>query len=146
MEIKVIKNVDINELDFSVRTWNCLRRAKIDTVQDIADNYHNLNRVRNLGIRCIAEINEKIKPYVEFVDKVRITNYDRIRNMSIDEMAEFMRKMLDCVSCQNKMMNNNNPLGKGKCNDTDYYKMCDGDYNKCIAVCKKWLESEVVKD
>lgn len=71
------------------------------------------------------------------------TNYDKIKNMSIEEMAEFMRTMLDCVSCQNKMMNNNNPLGKEKCNDTDYFKMCDGDYKKCVAVCKKWLESEV---
>ncbi len=90
MEIKVIKNVDINELDFSVRTWNCLRRAQINTVQDIADNYHNLNRVRNLGKRSIEEINEKIKPYVEFSDKAHETNYDRIKNMNVDEMAEFL--------------------------------------------------------
>lgn len=66
--------------------------------------------------------------------------------MSVDDLAEFMRTMLDCVSCQNKMMNNNNPLGKEKCNDTDYYKMCDGDYRKCVAVCKKWLESEVIDE
>ncbi len=64
MEIKVIKNVDINELVLSVRTWNCLRRAQINTVQDIVDNYNNLTRIRNLGQRCYNEIVEKIKPYV----------------------------------------------------------------------------------
>lgn len=71
------------------------------------------------------------------------TNYERIKSLTIDEMAEFMRTMLDCVSCQNKMMNNNNPLGKEKCNDTDYFKMCNGDYRKCLAVCKKWLSQEI---
>lgn len=127
MRIKVIKNVDINELDFSVRTWNCLRRAKIDTVQDIADNYHNLNQVRNLGIRCIAEINEKIVPYVEFVDKVRITHYDRIRNMSIDEMESFFKALSECDMCS--------------CDNCVCYskkaKTCVTGYTR------EWLESEV---
>lgn len=93
MEIKVIKNVDIDELDFSVRTWNCLRRGMINTVQDIADNYHNLNRVRNLGQRCYDEIMEKIKPYVEFVDKICMTNYDRIKSMSVLEIANFLSEL-----------------------------------------------------
>ena len=72
-----------------------------------------------------------------------LNRYDLIRHFTIDQMAEFMREMLDCVSCQNKMMNNNNPFGKEKCNDIDYYKMCGGDYRKCLAICKKWLEGEV---
>lgn len=69
MKFKVINNVDINELDFGVRTWNCLRRAQINTVQDIVDNYDNLNRVRNLGQRSYNEIVEKTKPYVEVVSE-----------------------------------------------------------------------------
>lgn len=69
MKFKVINNVDIDELKFSVRTWNCLRRAQINTVQDIVDNYDNLNRVRNLGQRCYDEIIEKIKQYVEVVSE-----------------------------------------------------------------------------
>ena len=65
MRFEVINNVDIDELDFGVRTWNCLRRAQINTIQDIVDNYDNLNRVRNLGQSCYNEIVEKIKPYVK---------------------------------------------------------------------------------
>ena len=60
-------NVDIDELDLSIRTWNCLRRAQINTVQNIVDNYDKLNCVRNLSKRCYDEITEKIKPYVEIV-------------------------------------------------------------------------------
>lgn len=74
------------------------------------------------------------------------SNYDRIKNMTVEEMAEFMRTMLDCVSCQNKMMNSGNPLGKEKCNDDTYYQMCNGDYRKCLMTCKKWLESEVTDE
>lgn len=69
MKFKVINDVDINELDFGVYTWNCLRRAQINTVQDIVDNYDNLNRVRNLGQRSYNEIIEKMKPYVEVVSE-----------------------------------------------------------------------------
>ena len=68
-------------------------------------------------------------------------NYYRIKAMSVDELAEFMRSMLDCVSCQNKLMNSN-PLGDKKCSDTDYFKMCGGDFRKCHTVCRQWLLQE----
>ena len=68
MDLKVIKNVDINELNLSVRACNCLRRAKIDTVQDIVDNYDDLPKVRNLGRKCYEEVKEKIIPYVEVIE------------------------------------------------------------------------------
>ena len=47
------------------------------------------------------------------------------------------------VKYKTTIYNRSNPFGKEKCNDTDYYKMCDGDYRKCLAVCKKWLEGEI---
>ncbi len=77
------------------------------------------------------------------VMEVPMTNFDRIKNMSIDEMAELMFKMVDCVSCQNKLMNNGDFRGTKQCNDKDFYAMCNGDGRKCLEVCKKWLESEV---
>lgn len=63
MAIKVIKNVDIDELALSVRAWNCLKCAMINNVQDIVDNIDNLPKVRNLGQRCHNEVLDKIKPY-----------------------------------------------------------------------------------
>jgi len=136
MKIKVIVNVDIDELNLSVRAWNCLRRAKIDTVQDIVDRYDNLNKVRNLGQRCYDEITEKIKPYVEFVDRVYTTNYDRIKSMSVEEMAEFLLRINDIDNsisfCQNK----------NECNE-----MLNSDKEipekMCSACMKQWLLQEV---
>ena len=69
MKILVINNVDIDELNLSVRAWNCLRRANINTVQDIVDNYDNLTRVRNLGQKAYDEVIEKIKPYTRTVSE-----------------------------------------------------------------------------
>lgn len=62
--MEVIKDVDINELGLSVRTHNCLRRAGINTVQDIVDNYSRLHKARSLGKVSYKEITEKIQPYV----------------------------------------------------------------------------------
>ena len=90
MEIKVINNVDLDDLDLSVRAWNCLRRALINNVQDIVDNINDLPKVRNLGKKCYDEVLEKIKPYIEEVDRFCITNYDRIKSMSVEEMAEML--------------------------------------------------------
>ena len=92
MTIKVINNVDLDNLDLSVRAWNCLRRAMINNVQDIVDNIDNLPRVRNLGQKCYDEVLEKIKPYIEEVDRICITNYDRIKSMSVEEMAEWLEE------------------------------------------------------
>jgi len=69
MKLLVINNVDIDELGLSVRAWNCLRRANINTVQDIVDNYDNLTRVRNLGQKAYDEVVEKIKPYTRTVSE-----------------------------------------------------------------------------
>lgn len=86
-------------------------------------------------IRCV------INQFLE--DVPPITQFDRIKAMSIDEMAEFMFRMVDCVSCQNKLMNNGDFRGTKKCNDKDFYAMCNGDGRKCLEVCKAWLENEV---
>lgn len=65
IKFTVIKNADITELGFSVRTYNVLRRAEINTVQDIVDNYDNLKYIRYLGWKNYNEVVEKIKPYVK---------------------------------------------------------------------------------
>ena len=67
--MQVILNVDIDNLGLSVRAWNCLRRAQLNTVQDIVDNYDRLKFVRNLGQRSYDEIIKKIKPYVSELSK-----------------------------------------------------------------------------
>ena len=135
MRITVIKNVDINELNLSVRAWNCLRRAKIDTVQDIVDNYDDLPKVRNLGQRWYEEVKERIKPYVTFGECKNQTKFEQIKAMSIDEMAEFlMNSDQICFDTCKKATGN-----KFKCPFKD-----DGDVLKhCLGCYFRWLNSEV---
>lgn len=71
----------IDELDLSVRTYNCLKRGKIDTVEQLSQmSDDDLLRLRNFGQRCLAEVREKIA-------LPRKTNADRIRAMSDKELA-----------------------------------------------------------
>ena len=53
------KDVDINCLDLSVRSFNCLRRAGIDTVKDLLDyvaKHGKLTGLRNMGAHCQCEV------------------------------------------------------------------------------------------
>ena len=53
--------ITIEELDLSVRAYNCLKRAAINTVADICDmTPSQLQKVRNLGRKCYDEILEKL--------------------------------------------------------------------------------------
>ena len=57
--------IDIKEINLSVRAYNCLKRAEINTVQDILDRLEELPRVRNLGAKAYAEVMEKVRQYME---------------------------------------------------------------------------------
>jgi DNA-directed RNA polymerase subunit alpha len=49
--------MNIDELDLSVRAYNCLMRAGIWTVEDLCDKTpEDMMRVRNLGRRSLEEI------------------------------------------------------------------------------------------
>ena len=51
----------IEELDLSVRSYNCLKRAGIETVKDLTERTENdMMKVRNLGQKSLEEIKEKL--------------------------------------------------------------------------------------
>ena len=52
------------------------------------------------------------------------TNYDRIKSMSVEEMAEYLSDHWSCVDCA-------------------FEKDCDDNYISCHKNIKQWLESEV---
>ena len=55
---------DIADMDLSVRSYNCLSRAGIKTVKQLAElSYYDLTNIRNLGKKCIEEIKERLKEY-----------------------------------------------------------------------------------
>ena len=56
-----IIHITIEELDFSVRTYNCLKRAGINTVEDIiGKTFEQISKVENLGKKSLDEIISKL--------------------------------------------------------------------------------------
>ena len=52
----------IEDLNFSVRSYNCLKRAGMNLVTDIVDRTeHDMMKVRNLGKKSLEEVINKIK-------------------------------------------------------------------------------------
>lgn len=52
----------IDELEFSVRAYNCLKRAGILTVKDLVEMTEDqISKIRNLGKKSLKEIIDKIK-------------------------------------------------------------------------------------
>jgi DNA-directed RNA polymerase alpha subunit len=50
---------DIYELDFSLRTYNALKRSNVNTINDLLKC--NLKKVRGLGQKAIEEVMSKLK-------------------------------------------------------------------------------------
>ena len=51
----------IEDLDLSVRSYNCLKRENINRIGDIVElSYSQLLAIRNLGCRCCDEVVRKI--------------------------------------------------------------------------------------
>ncbi len=52
----------IEEIEFSVRAYNCLKRAGIHTVQDLINKKENeVNKIRNLGKKSLKEVLDKVE-------------------------------------------------------------------------------------
>ena len=52
----------IDDLDFSVRAYNCLKRANINTLGDLTQKSElEMMKIRNLGKKSLKEVVEKIK-------------------------------------------------------------------------------------
>ena len=62
-----------------------------------------------------------------------MTNYERIKAMSVDEMAGFLSNKMDCFNClafESHLCNGPHSITK----------------EKCVFYQKQWLESEVKND
>ncbi len=55
-------NMNIDELELSVRSYNCLKRAGINTVQELTNKTSDeMMKVRNLGRKSLEEVLAKLK-------------------------------------------------------------------------------------
>ena len=58
------ENFTIEELDLSVRSYNCLKRAGIQTILELTDRTEeDMMKVKNLGKKSLKEIKEKLVAY-----------------------------------------------------------------------------------
>lgn len=59
-----VLTLPIEEMDFSVRSYNCLKRANINTVEDlVSKSKSDMLKVRNLGLKSIEEVIQKLETY-----------------------------------------------------------------------------------
>ena len=60
---QILKMV-IEEMDLSVRSYNCLKRANIHTVEDLTKKTEDdMLKVRNLGRKSLEEVIQKLDSY-----------------------------------------------------------------------------------
>lgn len=64
IENEKILNKSIEELDFSVRSYNCLKKSNVNTLKDLLQ-YSNeeIMKIKNLGKKSLDEIKEKMDKY-----------------------------------------------------------------------------------
>ena len=61
-EKEKVLEMNIDELELSVRSYNCLKRAGINTVEElISKSPEDMMKVRNLGKKSLDEVLEKLK-------------------------------------------------------------------------------------
>jgi DNA-directed RNA polymerase subunit alpha len=58
------RDIKIDDLDFSNRTYNCLKRQGIETLEELR-NYpeEELMNIRNFGQKSLDEVRDKLKEY-----------------------------------------------------------------------------------
>ena len=57
-----VMEMTIEDLDLSVRSFNCLKRASINTVADLVDKTEDdMMKVRNLGRKSLEEVKKKLE-------------------------------------------------------------------------------------
>ena len=88
----------IEELGLSVRPYNVLKRARIDTVEQLQQlSDEDLMRFRNMGRHSLEEIREKVA-YVK-----TMTRADKLRTMSDEYMCSFIYDLTGSgIYCTNK--------------------------------------------
>ena len=78
------KEVPITNLNLSQRTINCLMRADLSTLYLIVNNYEKLPKIRNMGAKCLEEIDNMLSdisidklPELSEIKKETIKKYSK---------------------------------------------------------------------
>ena len=56
--------MSIDELELSVRSYNCLKREGVETIRDLVKlSEQDLTNIRNFGVKSIEEIKDVLAEY-----------------------------------------------------------------------------------
>ena len=73
--METLNGIDVKECELSVRAYNCLHRAGMDTLGQVVEKMNqdpwNILRVRNLGIKSLTEVIDKLEGFGVDCDPVR---------------------------------------------------------------------------
>ena len=76
--IQALLNTDVQELELSVRSSNCLRNANIRTIGELTKKTEDdIAKTRNFGKKSLAEIKEKL---LEWNLTLGMTDYSHLKN------------------------------------------------------------------
>ena len=79
----------IEELEFSIKTFNCLKRAGIYTLRDLKElTEEDLDRIRNLGSKSKEEIISKLEEYGVINENEEELQEDMYEELSLEELIE----------------------------------------------------------
>ena len=76
---------DLDNLGLSERAYNCARRGKIMTIEDIGKRWNELGRLRGAGVKTVKEIKNK---YVSYY-------YNRLND---EERKQFWRDVVEATN------------------------------------------------
>lgn len=89
-----LKRIQIEDLDLSIRSYSCLKRAKVSTLAELIDviSHGNLKNIKNLGNKSYQEIIEKVERYIGDIDeiiKVHLYHTNITLNKNSEEKIEY---------------------------------------------------------
>lgn len=104
-------HTSIDELELSVRTYNCLKRADITTVEELQQmDYEDFMGIRNMADKCVAEIMEKLAGFQcsKAEASVQTINYrEKLDELvGLSEVKEQVRKIAAYAKMKKKMSEN----------------------------------------
>lgn len=85
----------IHELDLSVRAYNCLHRVGYNYIEDLINlEEEDLYKIRNLGHKCMKEIQEKLETYLKEhpIEEEPLPPFPEVFNFTID--TSFIKDVL----------------------------------------------------
>jgi hypothetical protein len=127
----------IDDLDFSVNTYNCLKRANIDTIEQLCNlTVNKVIAIRNISRKCLDEIKEKLT--------------DIGRELKPDDIPETVNDEPEIVDNETEIVNDVDETVLLPCDTCgwDVKECCDYDNEDMHCVCGdawKPKESEPVE-